>query len=97
MVVPCGVFLPLPADAVKTVTLCNISWPGTLRMNAGLCAAFGGAFPLPGDLVSWNAERLKETCGVGECPWVLHLVVPHIETSYPIFVSRLLLSAFSFG
>lgn len=54
-------------DALRTVTLCNISWPGTRRMNRLLCSAFGGLLPLPSQLIGMEAEQLQTMCGVGAC------------------------------
>lgn len=34
-------------DVIKTVTSCNVQWPGTIRMNQRLCEVVGERCPLP--------------------------------------------------
>ncbi len=52
-------------DVVKTVTSCNISWPGTVGMNRRLCAVVNPAFPSPANLARMRASTLRARCGVG--------------------------------
>lgn len=54
-------------DLVKTVTSCNVTWPGTIRMNERLCAVVGrgGAFPRATQLARRRPESLRARCGVG--------------------------------
>jgi 3-methyladenine DNA glycosylase/8-oxoguanine DNA glycosylase len=53
-------------DIVKTMTGCNIAWPGTIRMNRLLCENFGGgAFPTPNELVKAKPKQLKDKAKVG--------------------------------
>jgi 3-methyladenine DNA glycosylase/8-oxoguanine DNA glycosylase len=37
-------------DVVKTVTSCNVTWPGTVHMNARLCEVLGNKVSMPKDL-----------------------------------------------
>lgn len=59
-------------DMAKTITSCNVQWPGTIDMNAALCArvglaASGGryAFPTPEQLARKRAPWLRSRCRVG--------------------------------
>lgn len=54
-------------DVVKTVTSCNVTWPGTMAMNRALCAVLGrgGAFPSPERLRRARASTLRARCRVG--------------------------------
>lgn len=59
-------------DVIKTVTSCNVTWPGTISMNARLCATLGRrspthrhAFPTPQALAAVAPARLRATCRVG--------------------------------
>lgn len=54
-------------DVVKTVTSCNVTWPGTVMMNARLCAVVGegGAFPTAARLARTRASTLRARCRVG--------------------------------
>ncbi len=54
-------------DIVKTVTSCNIQWPGTVRMNIQLCEVLGreGAFPRPERIARTRASTLRGRCRVG--------------------------------
>lgn len=59
-------------DIAKTVTSCNIQWPGTIDMNAALCARVGSAspsgmhaFPTPEQLARRKPSWLRSRCRVG--------------------------------
>ncbi|MBX3364050.1 MAG: hypothetical protein KF866_04725 [Phycisphaeraceae bacterium] len=54
-------------DIVKTITSCNVQWPGTVAMNAALCVEIGssGAFPTPRQLAKASPARLRGRCRVG--------------------------------
>lgn len=59
-------------DVVKTVTSCNVTWPGTVGMNRRLCwhlgerAAGGGrGFPTAARLARVRPATLRARCGVG--------------------------------
>ncbi len=58
-------------DLVKTVTSCNVTWPGTRGMNRRLCdtlgegAASGKCFPTPQVLAKQRPAFLRGRCGVG--------------------------------
>lgn len=58
-------------DLVKTVTSCNVTWPGTRGMNRRLCevlgdeAATGRCFPTPQVLAKQRPAFLRGRCGVG--------------------------------
>ncbi|MCC6284020.1 MAG: hypothetical protein IT439_01775 [Phycisphaerales bacterium] len=54
-------------DVVKTVTSCNVTWPGTIAMNRALCAVLGrgGAFPSPERLRRARPSTLRARCRVG--------------------------------
>jgi 3-methyladenine DNA glycosylase/8-oxoguanine DNA glycosylase len=59
-------------DIAKTVTSCNVQWPGTIDMNAALCVKVGlaspsgrFAFPTPERLARKKPEWLRSRCRVG--------------------------------
>ncbi|TVQ31086.1 MAG: hypothetical protein EA376_10900 [Phycisphaeraceae bacterium] len=52
-------------DVVKTVTSCNVTWPGTMRMNRRLCEMINPAFPSPEQLARKRPAWLRSRCGVG--------------------------------
>lgn len=59
-------------DVLKTVTSCNVTWPGTVSMNAKLSRVFGkkspsGAFSYPtaARLARAHPATLRARCGVG--------------------------------
>lgn len=59
-------------DMAKTITSCNVQWPGTIDMNAALCARVGlpasgerFAFPTPEQLARKRAPWLRSRCRVG--------------------------------
>ncbi len=59
-------------DMAKTITSCNVQWPGTIDMNAALCARVGSptpsgvhAFPTPEQLAKKKAIWLRSRCRVG--------------------------------
>ena len=59
-------------DIAKTVTSCNVQWPGTIDMNAALCARVGSqspsgqfAFPTPEQLARKKPSWLRSRCRVG--------------------------------
>ena len=59
-------------DVIKTVTSCNVRWPGTIDMNAALCARVGHAspsgvhaFPTPEQLAKKSPSWLRSRCSVG--------------------------------
>lgn len=52
-------------DLVKTVTSCNVTWPGTKAMNRRLCEVISPAFPTAGQLARRRAATLRHRCGVG--------------------------------
>jgi len=59
-------------DVVKTITSCNIQWPGTIDMNAALCQRLGQrspsgrwAFPTPDRLARARPASLRTRCRVG--------------------------------
>lgn len=54
-------------DVVKTVTSCNVQWPGTVAMNRRLCevVGVGGAFPTPARLARTRPGTLRARCRVG--------------------------------
>lgn len=54
-------------DIVKTVTSCNVQWPGTVQMNARLCEVLGdgGAFPSARRLSRARPGTLRARCRVG--------------------------------
>ena len=60
-------------DVVKTVTSCNVQWPGTIAMNERLCAVLGAsagkelerAFPTAAKLSRARATTLRARCRVG--------------------------------
>ena len=67
-------------DVVKTVTSCNVQWPGTIQMNRRLCEVVGSAvviagrgpaatrafaFPTPKQLARTRPGTLRSRCRVG--------------------------------
>lgn len=53
-------------DVVRTVTSCNVTWPGTVTMNERLCEVLGGgAFPTPRRLARARPSTLRARCRVG--------------------------------
>jgi len=63
-------------DIIKTVTSCNVTWPGTVQMNRRLCEVLGAgidgatkdaprAFPLAGKLARARTGTLRARCRVG--------------------------------
>lgn len=59
-------------DVLKTVTSCNVTWPGTVHMNRRLCEVVGLAspsglrtFPTPAQLARTRPETLRSRCRVG--------------------------------
>jgi 3-methyladenine DNA glycosylase/8-oxoguanine DNA glycosylase len=54
-------------DIVRTITSCNITWPGTVSMNRRLCQVLGrkGAFPSPKRLARTRPGTLRGRCRVG--------------------------------
>lgn len=59
-------------DVIKTVTSCNVTWPGTVHMNRRLCEAFGEvsptggrAFPSAKKLARVRPASLRGRCRVG--------------------------------
>jgi 3-methyladenine DNA glycosylase/8-oxoguanine DNA glycosylase len=52
-------------DVVKTVTSCNVTWPGTVGMNRRLCEVINPAFPAPAQLARVRPSTLRARCGVG--------------------------------
>lgn len=59
-------------DVVKTVTSCNVTWPGTVQMNRRLCEVLGavdasGITPFPSDrrLAAARPQTLRARCRTG--------------------------------
>lgn len=52
-------------DVVKTVTSCNVTWPGTRRMNERLCDVINPAFPRPEQIARRRPQSLRARCSVG--------------------------------
>lgn len=54
-------------DMLKTVTSCNVTWPGTVQMNRRLCEVCGrsGSFPAPTRLSRTRTSMLRARCRVG--------------------------------
>jgi 3-methyladenine DNA glycosylase/8-oxoguanine DNA glycosylase len=54
-------------DFIRTITSCNVTWPGTITMNRRLCEVLGrgGAFPSPQRLARSRAGTLRARCRVG--------------------------------
>ena len=54
-------------DIVKTVTSCNVTWPGTVNMNTQLVRHLGrkGCFPTPVRLARTRPGTLRGRCRVG--------------------------------
>lgn len=62
---------------VKTLTNCNMTWKGTVRMNTLLCKELGHlgfAFPTPAQVVAASDDGLQERCKLGyRTAWVVDL------------------------
>lgn len=54
-------------DVLKTVTSCNVTWPGTLSMNRRLCEVVGkgGGFPGAAAVARTRPALLRTRCRVG--------------------------------
>ncbi len=52
-------------DIVKTITSCNVTWPGTRRMNHRMCEVINPAFPKPQQMARRKPQTLRSRCGVG--------------------------------
>lgn len=59
-------------DVLKTVTSCNVTWPGTVQMNRRLCEVIGKqspsgllTFPTPAALARTRPQTLRSRCRVG--------------------------------
>ena len=59
-------------DVLKTVTSCNVTWPGTVQMNRRLCEVVGRSspsglltFPTAAQLARTRPETLRSRCRVG--------------------------------
>lgn len=54
-------------DVLKTVTSCNVTWPGTLSMNRRLCEVVGkgGGFPEARAIARTSPALLRSRCRVG--------------------------------
>lgn len=52
-------------DLVKTVTSCNVTWPGTKNMNRRMCEVISPGFPTAAQLARRRPETLRHRCGVG--------------------------------
>lgn len=54
-------------DVTRTVTSCNVTWPGTVLMNRRLCEVLGngGAFPTPRAMARARPAALRARCRVG--------------------------------
>ncbi len=62
-------------DVVKTVTSCNVQWPGTITMNRRLCEVLGSpvklegvtlhAFPTAAQMAKARPTTLRSRCRVG--------------------------------
>ncbi|MBS0190297.1 MAG: hypothetical protein U0573_05240 [Phycisphaerales bacterium] len=59
-------------DVLKTVTSCNVTWPGTVTMNRRLCEVVGKktpsgllTFPDPAALARTRPQTLRARCRVG--------------------------------
>lgn len=59
-------------DVVKTITSCNVTWPGTVQMNRRLCEVLGeaspggtGGFPDQARVARARPEMLRARCRVG--------------------------------
>lgn len=62
-------------DVVKTVTSCNVQWPGTVTMNRRLCEVLGSpvkvagttlyAFPTAAQMARTRPSTLRSRCRVG--------------------------------
>ena len=62
-------------DIVKTMTVCNVAWANSVRMNELLCEHFGdGGFPTPSQLAGSRADAVKRKCKVGyRAAWIVRL------------------------
>lgn len=54
-------------DVLKTVSSCNVTWPGTVQMNRRLCevCGAGGGFPSAAILAKKRPALLRARCRVG--------------------------------
>ena len=52
-------------DVIRTVTNCNITWPGTILINERLCEVINPAFPTPHQLARRKPASLRARCKVG--------------------------------
>ncbi len=52
-------------DLVKTVTSCNVTWPGTITMNRRLCEVISPGFPSAAQLARRRPASLRHRCSVG--------------------------------
>lgn len=52
-------------DLVKTVTSCNVTWPGTMTMNRRLCEVIAPGFPSAAQLARRRPATLRHRCSVG--------------------------------
>ena len=52
-------------DIIKTVTSCNVTWPGTVNMNRRLCEVVCPAFPTPRQMARQRPATLRARCSVG--------------------------------
>ncbi|MBX3381240.1 MAG: hypothetical protein KF805_14185 [Phycisphaeraceae bacterium] len=59
-------------DVLKTITSCNVTWPGTVQMNRRLCEVVGKqspsgllTFPTPAALARTRPQTLRSRCRVG--------------------------------
>ncbi|MCE7975341.1 MAG: hypothetical protein DYG92_13620 [Leptolyngbya sp. PLA1] len=59
-------------DVIKTITSCNVTWPGTVQMNRRLCEVLGkatpageGGFPDEARVARARPQMLRARCRVG--------------------------------
>ncbi|OEH74765.1 hypothetical protein cyc_00222 [Cyclospora cayetanensis] len=55
-------------DMVKTITICNVRWKQSLKMNRLLCtlaSSVKGSFPSPWDIIGFSSEELQRLCSLG--------------------------------
>ena len=52
-------------DVIRTVTNCNITWPGTMLINERLCEVINPAFPAAEQLARRRPASLRQRCKVG--------------------------------
>lgn len=59
-------------DVIKTITSCNVTWPGTVHMNRRLCEVLGepspgdaGGFPHEARVARARPQMLRARCRVG--------------------------------